>query len=488
MGMYSCIKKRMPALFSVHPTPRILLFFFAVPIKIAASALSGIGFVWHNSALMMVGGAVWLAWFAVLFLIAVPSTDRLFQNQMRWLKTAAVTIFVILLVAGLLEFVAVSAIGLGSFQTDRLDEKTSQLITSFERVFAYNDTIALCHQATENLIEGDNPYAKANIVSAMIKFNGSFDKLTPLREGRFAEVFPYPETDELEQLWQEASKTPEQVPPELESKLCYPAGCFLLPAPFVLLGMDDLRLVYPLFILPALAYVVLRTPRNMRLLFIAALLISLELWNGVAACETGSLYFPFLLLAWVLPRRHLWLSALFMGIAITIKQVAWFFIPFYLILVFRTMGLKRLLPVLAIVFGVFLVINVPFIASDPKLWITSILAPMTDNLFPLGVGIITLVTGGFLEIQSPLIFSVLELFIAALAIIWYFRYCPRYPHTGPLLAVLPLFFAWRSLWPYFFYADVIILAAVIINEYGAKSPEQLSAALAPSRNEQVISG
>lgn len=226
----------------------------------------------------------------------------------------------------------------------------------------------------------------------------------------------------------------------------------------------------------------------MRLLFIAALLISLELWNGVAACETGSLYFPFLLLAWVLPRRHLWLSALFMGIAVAIKQVAWFFIPFYLILLFRTMGLKRTLVVLAIVFGVFLVINVPFIASDPKLWATSILAPMTDNLFPLGIGIITLVTGGLLEIQSPLIFSVLELFIAALAIVWYFRYCTRYPHTGPLLAVLPLFFAWRSLWPYFFYADIIILAAVIINEYGAKSPEQLSAALIPSRNEQMISG
>jgi len=63
------------------------------------------------------------------------------------------------------------------------------------------------------------------------------------------------------------------------------------------------------------------------------------------------------------------------------------------------------------------------------------------------------------------------------------RYCLRYPHTGPLLAVLPLFFAWRSLWPYFFYADVIILAAIIVNEYGAKLPEQLSAALLPSRDE-----
>ena len=35
--------------------------------------------------------------------------------------------------AGLVQFVAVSAIDLGSFQTDRLDEKASQIITSFGR-------------------------------------------------------------------------------------------------------------------------------------------------------------------------------------------------------------------------------------------------------------------------------------------------------------------------------------------------------------------
>ena len=483
IGICSRLKSRVRVIFHIHPTPRIMLFFVAVLIKIIASALGGIGFVWNSSALMISGTVVWLIWFAILFLIAMPKTDRLLQNQMRWLKPAALTISIIFLVTGLVLLVAVSSFGLGVFQVDKLGEKPAQLVTSFENVFAYNDATALCHQATENLIEGDNPYAEANVVTAMIKFSGSYDKLTPLREGSFTEVFPYPTTEDLEQLWQEASQSPEQVPPELETKLGYPAGCFLLPAPFVLMGMDDIRLVYLIFILPALAYVVLKAPKNLRFLLIGAILISLEIWNSVAAGETGSLCFPFLLLAWILPRKHLWLSALFMGVAVATKQVAWFFMPFYLILIFRTMGMKRMLSVLAIVAGVFLVTNVPFIMSDPKLWLASIMAPMTDNLFPLGVGIITLVTGGILDIQSSLIFSVLELFIGGLAVIWYFRYCLRYPHTGPLLAVLPLFFAWRSLWPYFFYADVIILAAIIVNEYGAKLPEQLSAALLPSRDE-----
>jgi hypothetical protein len=93
------------------------------------------------------------------------------------------------------------------------------------------------------------------------------------------------------------------------------------------------------------------------------------------------------------------------------------------------------------------------------------MAPITDNMFPLGIGIVSLISSGILDIRSPLIFSILEIGVAVMVIFWYFRNCRRYPHAGPVLAVLPLFFAWRSLWPYFFYADIIILAGIIIDEY-----------------------
>jgi hypothetical protein len=464
-----------------------MLFFIAVLFKLIASALGGIGFVWKSSALMVTGTVVWLIWFVILFIIAMPQADQFLQSQMRWLKPATVTISVFFLVAGLILLVALSFFGLGVFQVEKLGEKPAQLISSFENVFAYNDATALCHQATVNLIDGDNPYTKANVVTAMLEFNGSYDKLTPLREGRFADVFPYPEAEGLEQVWLEASQNPEQVPSELETKLGYPAGCFILPAPFILMGIDDIRLVYLILILPALAYVVWKAPKDLRLLFVIAVLISLELWNSIAAGETGSLYFPFLLLAWVLPKKNLWLSALFMGIAVATKQVVWFFMPFYLILIFRTMNLKRMLAVFSIVAGVFLVFNFPFIMGEPKLWLSSIMAPMTDELFPLGVGIITLVSGGILDIQSPLVFGILELVIGSLAVIWYFIYCCHYPHSGLLLAVLPLFFAWRSLWPYFFYFDIIILAAIILNEYGERSPEQLGVSLSTSGNRNMVS-
>jgi uncharacterized membrane protein len=137
------------------------------------------------------------------------------------------------------------------------------------------------------------------------------------------------------------------------------------------------------------------------------------------------------------------------------------------------MGLRKLLWVMFIIAGVFLAINLPFMLDDPKLWINSILAPVTDNLFPLGVGIVSFITAGIIGIQSPLIFTTLEITILICAVIWYSYYCTRYPYTGLILALIPLFFAWRSLTAYFLYVDIIILATIIINEYSSKVPMQL---------------
>jgi hypothetical protein len=460
-------KKQTGILAYLTYPPRGLLFFLALLIQLVGAAAGGMDFVYHNSAPFMFGSAIlWLVWLGSLLLIAIPATDRLLRSAIKWLKPAALTILAILLLVGIGEIAFLKS---GWWGTE-----SSPLLDALHRVFIYNDGTALCHQASQNLIEGQNPYAGANIVSAMLEFNGGFDKTTPLREGHLADVFPYPTPEQLEAVWQDAIKSPERVPPELESRMCYPAACFLLPAPFLLLGITDIRIVYLIFTLPALAYVVWLAPTKLRLPLAGALVASLAVWNSVASGETGILCFPFMLLGWVLARRHQLASAIFIGIAVAVKQLAWFLLPFYLIFILRAVGLKRALSAAGIVLGIFLASNAWFIAIDPNLWLTSLLAPMTDNLFPLGIGVVTLVTSGLVDIQSPLIFTVMEGTVFILAIIWYFRNCHRYPHTGPILAMLPLLFAWRSLWSYFFYIDIIVLAAVIIDEYRLlPAPSQL---------------
>jgi uncharacterized membrane protein len=162
---------------------------------------------------------------------------------------------------------------------------------------------------------------------------------------------------------------------------------------------------------------------------------------------------------------------LFMAAAVAIKQLTWFVFPFYLLLVWRTMGDKKAVAVLLMTAAVFFVTNAAFIFRDPGLWMNSVLAPMTEGMFPIGVGIITLVTGEVLDIRSSLPFGILELVVFLAGLVWYYFNCRRYPHTGLVLSVLPLFFAWRSLWGYFFYIDIILLAAVMINEYNARTVE-----------------
>ena len=294
-------------------------------------------------------------------------------------------------------------------------------------LFVLFDATDLSQQAVENLLKGENPYAHGNIIQDLLKYDGAYNRVPPLRVGAFSNDFPYPTDTALKQLWDKAIQTPSQVPPELENRVCYPAGSFLLPALFIWLGITDIRIVYAIFVLLGLAYALWVIPKQKRLLFIGVILISLDLWNSIADGETGSLCFALLLVAWLALNRNLWLSAICMGLAVTTKQTAWFFLPFYFILLFRTQGVKRQLIVLSIISGLFFVTNLPFIVANPDLWLASIASPITDPMFPVGGGLTIFVTGGFINIQTPLPFSILEGIPFIGTIFWYFRYGKHYP-------------------------------------------------------------
>jgi hypothetical protein len=456
-----------------HATPRIYVFFLAVFAKIVASALSGVGFVLKSTVFSVSGMIVWLSFFAFLIVVTIPSADEVLQKYMKWLKPAAMAVVVIFCIIGLaLLFIGVT-IGLKSIGSDDPGGDLSRLMVSLDNVFGYNDATALTHQAAENLLDGKNPYAEANIITAAQEFNIATDKLTPLREGRFVNVFPYPSPDQMNGIWQEAIQDPTHLPPELETKYNYPALSFIFLAPFIKIGIGDLRLVYLIIIFIVLAYVFFKIPAKYRLFFFAALVTSIEIWYSLVAGETSFVYFPCLLLAWVFYRRHLWFSAVFMAIMVATKQIAWFLAPFYLIVIYRTMGWRKALGVLGVIVGIFGAANVWFFAQNPELWYSSIFAPVSGNLFPLGVGLISAVTSGAFTITTPHLFNALEFTIFAIVLVWYFFNCRRYPDMALVLSILPLFFAWRSLWGYFFYIDIIILASILVNDYGEKTENKL---------------
>jgi hypothetical protein len=430
-------------------------------ILLIAAGLGGYGFTINSRPLLLIDTVIWALWFVLLFAIATPLTEKYISHSYKWLRRGALIIFITIIISGIVEVLAFFFIIPGYVQKYP-DTGLGRALTQMQYGVQYTDSTALCQQAVENLLQGENPYAHANIIQALIKYDASFDRVTPLRLGRFANVFPYPTEAQLQQLWNDAVKDPAKVPVELVSQVCYPAGSFLLPLPFIAVGINDIRWVYAIFAISGLAYATWRIPRGKRLLFIGAALISLALWNAIADGETGSIVFPLIIVAWLSLGENDWLSAIFMGLAVATKQTAWFLLPFYLILLWRKRGLKRMgisTGIIAVVFGA---MNAYFFIQNPVLWVTSVLSPMIQPMFPIGGGIVTLTTSGLLNIQSQFPFAVLEALAFFASIIWYIRNCAKYPQTGPILAIVPFFFAWRSLWSYFFYMDLIVLAGILL--------------------------
>jgi hypothetical protein len=261
-------------------------------IQLVASAIAGVGFALTARWYWVGGLFLWMFWFVVMFVIAAPRTDNLLRHHGVGVKRGASIIFVSLVVLGIVEL-SVALFISPAFERNHTGGDFATLMEQMRHGFRYNDGTALGQQSTESLLAGENPYAHANIIAALLKYNGSYDRVTPLRAGSLIDTFPYPTQDQLQQVWDMAIQNPYQPPPEIESHMCYPASFFLLPAPFIAAGITDIRIVYIVFVLTGLAYATWKIPGKKRLLFIAFAVVSLELWNSLADGETGSTVFPY---------------------------------------------------------------------------------------------------------------------------------------------------------------------------------------------------
>jgi len=475
MSGVSCrLSKMLTYLGRIFPRslpPRLLLIFFAVIIQIGGEVLSWYAKNTGSAVVISFAVVLWLFWFGLVFLIAKPSIDVTLQPYRKILHLAAVAIVVIMVFLGIGEAIGVHLVNTGVV-------KDNAMASTLTEGFGYNDATALNQQASETLLEGGNPYAKSNILSAAEEYKVSTSYLTPLREGAFEGVFPYPTEKQMDEVLSKAETSTNKPPVEFESKVSYPAGSFLFQAPFVALGLKDTRWFYLLCAVVMVGIIFWKAPRQLRPLVVIAFLTNLVLWNLIGTGQTDTLYLLFILLGWIF-RKQLWLSALFMGLAATTKQIAWLFILFYLILIFREVGWKRAFRSFGVIALTFIVTNLPFIFSAPQSWMQGVLAPIFDPMFPKGAGLVAFSIAGILPPNSW-IFTLMEVGVLVLALVWYYFNCRKYPQAGLLLAVLPLFFAWRSFSAYFYFASLLVFGAVIIEEYrksaARKQPQPVSSA------------
>jgi len=348
----------------------------------------------------------------------------------------------------------------------------------------HNDAIALNECAARLVLQGRDPYRDLDVFACYQSLGIGPDRTTPLRSGAFSDVAIYPSDDQMDQVW-DARASGVGTNEEFVWRPSYPALSFLFLVPVVALGWDT-NYLYVACLLIAMALVVARAPRTLRPFFFTALFGAASLAAFTVGGSSDLLYALPLVIAWMYRDRK-W-AAVPLGIAIATKQIAWFFAPFWIIAVITERGWRAAARDTAIVAGIFVLTNLPFIVHDPHAWLAGILTPLVEPMFARGAGLIFLFTNGGLPLLPTVAYTAAEAMAGIICLVVAWRTRRTSPELGAVLAIVPLFFAWRSLFSYFFLLPLFALAALARMPLGQLALERarklggLTIFAAPSRS------
>lgn len=325
-----------------------------------------------------------------------------------------------------------------------------------------SDAVFDAHYNAWLVLHGLNPYAGQWLTSVTNYFH--VIALTPIARGIFADPRVMPTAHQLHLLYNQFARDPSHPPVEIDPRTThsYPAGSFLLLIPAVWAGLPSVAPMYVIALAAIWVALVGAAPANWRWL---ALLGPLLMVNGLRQVGGGGdfeiLALALVLGAW-LARERRWTSALLLGLALTVKQTAWFVAPFYLLWVWRACGWREALRSGGIAGATFALVNLPWIILSPREWLASMALPMSLPLLPDGIGVIGLSQIGGLPFAPSWAYSLAELVAigALLALVW--RLWSRAPFLAVALPLAPLLLAWRSPDRYFALLPLTVIAAFLL--------------------------
>ncbi len=348
-----------------------------------------------------------------------------------------------------------------------------------------NDGTTIDHYAAMQLLQGHDPYEYSNILHAMNLLNQPRIFATPLRVGAFAKRgwLAYPSANALRSV--AIAAEPNGPAPEFESHVSYPAFSFLALIPFVFAGMPNV-VIFSLLSLVFMLWLAMRAVRpDLRPWVALLVLIDAPILGSADVGALDVTVMALLFGAWLLWRDRWW-SLLLFGLALATKQQAWFFIPFFGIFLYTRLGWKEMALRMIAAMGVFLAINAPFMLHDFHAWEAGVMAPLQDPMFPRGAGLIQLAISGAFPLLPQKVYAVLEALAFVASIAWYaWRGARRHPELVFWLAMLPLWFAWRSLPSYFLFSALPMCWFWLAEHYSARSRHdevELASELEPERS------
>jgi hypothetical protein len=313
-----------------------------------------------------------------------------------------------------------------------------------------NDAIAFVHIDADVLLQGRNPYTADDAFWAAVR-RWPLSYATPVfGSTNFGDdPIRYPTAEKLGFLLHQQAEHPESRTNDFDPRTVhnYPAGIILLAAPFIWAGIPSLIYVNILLFALLIALIVWRAPKDTRpgLVIAIAANPAFILYGLFVNIDTACILFVVAAWHWF---KHGKTSGLLMGLACSTKQLAWFIAPFYLLEVGRREGMRAVLIRGSWLLGGFLLPNLPFIIASPKAWFDSIMIPMVSPMFPLGFGPITLALSEAVPFGQPRNWTILVFGIWGLLFLFqWLRH--RITVDGIILAIVPLWFSWRSPINYF---------------------------------------
>ncbi len=323
-----------------------------------------------------------------------------------------------------------------------------------------SDMLSLTHTNADLVLSGHNPYASdAAYREALARFPSALG--TPLRGPVFGTGFDPPSQARIAAVQRQYVRAPASVRGAFDPRTLhsYPALSFLLYVPVVWAGVPNILLVHLFVYLLLFAWLVWMAPTGGRRWGALVALASTPVVVASLIESNEVVCVALLMLAWGYRHRR-WLGAILLGLACAYKQYAWGFVPFFAIEAVLADGWGEAVRRGAIVLGTFLLPNGPFLVASPLAWFASLWLPLSEPLFPQGMGVIALSLGHLLPYGSPVLYGLLEVAVLGATLAAAIRW-RRHLGAGVLvLALIPLLFAFRSIPSYFAFAPWLALYAV----------------------------
>ncbi len=332
--------------------------------------------------------SVWtLVWFAI-----ISVGTNAWWSWASWSGFAVVGPFITLM--GLVGMVAVWTVPMSrqrvfehvSFTASLLTVALTNIPSIATSRFFYTDSAAFNQLATQLLVKGHNPYA-ATFKPAMLQLNHAADFWTYTMNGGHVD------------------------------RVSYPAGSFVIQAPFQLLGLHHLGAEWLDLLAWLVAAVILYVVSPWHAKWLSPLLLLTSVFTfTLVHGGTDALFVPFVMLAalrWddfvtrLGPRWTRWLGPVALGVACSIKQTPWFVVPFFMVGIALEANhhgvpvIKTVLRYAGLAALPFAAINLPFFIWSPSQWLHGTFLPLTQPLVPDGQGLVSLATHGLVRVVHP---------------------------------------------------------------------------------------